>query len=898
MANLYWEQILGNAIVFSNRWKDAEKEEAEAQSFMLDFIKIFGAADPIKVGKFEAKVNLDDGHLGYIDYFWPKKIAVEMKSPGKDLKKAYEQLKDYVIHLPQEEMPDLMLLCDFENFQLHHRLTGKKSVFKLKDLRKHIREFAGLAGYETSRNIEPQLEVNINAAEKMAKLHDTLLNYGYTGNQLEVYLVRILFCLFADNTGIFPKSAFLDYIKNSREDGSDLANRLSILFEVLSMLPEDRKLRIKLSPALLQFQYINGKLFAEILPHADFDAKMRGLLIQCAEFDWSKISPAIFGSIFQGVMDKQQRRELGAHYTGEENILKLINPLFMDDLWAEFEKIKTSPAKLEEFHNKIADLKFLDPACGCGNFLIITYRELRRLEIAILKMKIATSQGHLNLERLLKVRVNQFYGIEIEDFPAQIAQVGMWLMDHQMNLEAAETFGEYYARLPLKESATIRNDNALKFDWTELVPGEKLSFILGNPPFLGSRIMSREQRAEVREIFKNITGSGEIDYVACWFKKANNLMEKYNLIKTAFVATNSLTQGLQASLVWKDILKKDTQINFAWRTFKWQNEAKGKAAVHCVIIGFNRQKNNQKFIFDGKDKIKVKNINPYLQDTKNIFISPREKPICNVPEMKFGSMPRDGGNFVISEQERQEILDKEPELDKVIKLYIGAEEFLHSKKRWCFWLHKEPLKIITNSKILKERIEKVKKFRLASKAQGTRKYADTPAIFAQIAHPYADYLIIPRVSSEKRKYLPIGFYEKNTIASDAVHIVQNANLYHFGILTSIVHNAWMRMTAGRLEMRYRYSKDIVYNNFSWPQPSQKEEENIKKLAQGILDTRAKYPDSSLADLYDPLTMPPDLLKAHRKLDKAVLKLYCMATTASEAEMVARLLDLYKEKTSS
>lgn len=893
MALLSWEEMQARAIKFSSAWKEAKKEEAEAQPFTLDFIRIFGIADPLAVGEFEVKVPLEGERTGYIDYFWPQKIAIEMKSPGKDLKKAYEQLKEYVVHLPPEQMPDVLMACDFANFHVYHRTCAKKTVFKLKDLRRHLREFSQLAGYEISRIPEEQLEVNVQAAEKMATLHDALLEYGYAGHPLEIYLVRLLFCLFADDTGIFPKGAFLDYVENSQKDGSDLAGRLAKLFEVLDMPPEERKKHRLLTPTLLQFQYINGKLFSEILPQADFDKKMRELLIQCAEFDWSRISPAIFGSIFQGVMDRKKRRALGAHYTSEENILRLINPLFMDDLWAEFEKITASPAKLDEFHTRIASLKFLDPACGCGNFLIITYRELRRLELAILKMKIETAQQHLDLGLLLKVRVSQFFGIEQEEFPAQIAQVGMWLMDHQMNMEAAETFGSYYIRLPLKQSAVIENTNSLKTDWLEVVPGEELSYILGNPPFVGSRMMTRAQKEEVRTIFSKNPLAGELDYVTCWFKKADEIMQKFPQVKTAFVATNSIIQGLQASLLWKDILGRGGEIDFAWRTFKWQNEARGKAAVHCVIIGFNRQKTARKVIFDGEKQIQAQNINSYLQNAGNIFIEPHAKPLSPVPQLRFGNMPRDGGNFVLFAGEREEILEKEPGLEDVIRLYLGAEEFLHGKERWCLWLYGVSPARIAKSTILKEKIELVRKFRLASKAKATRDLAKSPAVFAQIAQPDTDFLVIPRVTSENREYLPIGFEKPSTICSDLLFLLPEATLYHFGVLTSSAHNAWMRAVAGRLKSDYRYSKDIVYNNFPWPERDEKKEERIKRLAGEILDTRASFAGSSLADLYGPLTMPQDLLKAHKKLDKEVLKLYGISPAAGEEEIVMKLFERYQ-----
>ena len=517
--SLTWESIQGNAIAFVTRWKDASNEEAQAQSFTTDFLKVFGIDDPEKTGDFEYKVSLDEGRTGYIDYLWKKKLAIEMKSRGKDLNKAYTQLKEYVFHLPDEDMPDMLMVCDFATIVLHSRTTGEKFSFKTKDLRKHIKRFADIAGYETTRIYENQIDVNVKAAEKMARLHDALKEYGYEGHCLEVYLVRILFCLFADDTGIFPDSSFANYIENSREDGSDLSSRLAQLFEILNCSDVIRAKRKLLTPTLLQFRYINGGLFAQSLPFADFNAKMRQTLLNCCAFDWNKISPAIFGAMFQGVMDKKQRRELGAHYTSEENILKLINPLFMDALWREFDRVKAVPARLDAFHHKIASLKFLDPACGCGNFLIITYRELRLLELEILKMKTNTGQRHLDISTMLKVSVEQFYGIEYEDFPCQIAQVGMWLMDHQMNLRVADMFGMYYARLPLTQSATIVHANALRMDWEDVVPAKELSYILGNPPFVGARIMSAEQKDDLLHVFEDTKNAGNLDYVCCWYKK-------------------------------------------------------------------------------------------------------------------------------------------------------------------------------------------------------------------------------------------------------------------------------------------------------------------------------------------------------------------------------------------
>lgn len=899
---LTWEEIQANAVTFAKRWKDAKREEALAQTFEKEFLAVFGIEDALAVGEYEYRVHLDDGHNGYIDYYWPKKIAIEFKTRGKDLNKAYDQLKEYVLHLPGEDMPDLMMVCDFENIVLHHRNTGEVVRFKTKDLRKHVKQFANIAGYETTRVYENQVEVNVQAAEKMARLHDALKAHGYEGHPLEVYLVRLLFCLFADDTGIFPKDSFRNYIENSKPDGSDLSMRISQLFEILNMSEKTRKKRNLLSPELLQFRYINGGLFADPLPFADFNDKMRSTLLECCSFEWSKISPAVFGAMFQGVMDKEQRRELGAHYTSEENILKLINPLFLDDLWDEFERVKTTPALLDRFHNKIAGLKFLDPACGCGNFLIITYRELRRLELEILKMKVNSNQLILDVSSLLKVNVSQFYGIEYEDFPCQIAQVGMWLMDHQMNNQVADLFGMYYVRLPLTQSATIIHGNALRLTWEDVVSKYDLSYILGNPPFIGARMMNQggQQKQEVEDTFGKIKDVQDLDYVTCWYKKAAEYIQN-TYIEVGFVSTNSICQGSQVPILWGVLLNNlHIHINFAHQTFKWSNEAKGKAAVYCIIVGFACQNRKVKKLYTYQDvqaepeEHIVSNISPYLVPGGDFFVQAQKHPLCDVPEMKFGSQPRDGGHFILTPEERDEILNQEPDLAVVIKRYMGADEFIKGKVRYCIWLHNAPFDLIKNSKILKERIAAVEKFRLQSKAKTTNGYAKTPAIFAQIAHPYTDYLIVPRVSSENRRYIPIGFMDKDTIASDAVQIVPNATLYHFGILTSNVHMAWMRTVAGRLEMRYRYSKELVYNTFPWPEPSEAQYRAIEVAAQGVLDERAKYPDTSLADLYDPVLMKTTTLqKAHTRLDRAVWAAYG-ANWKSESECVADLMERYRK----
>jgi len=894
---LTWDLIQSKAIAFSKRWQEAANEEAQAQSFVTDFLRVFGVDDPEASGDFEYKVPLSDGKTGYIDYLWKGKIAIEMKSKGKDLDLAFKQLQTYMKHLPENELPDLWLACDFETLRLCRRSTNEIFTFRTKDLRKHIRRFADIAGYETERTREEQTEVNVKAAEKMAKLHDILKSHGYEGNDLVVYLVRLLFCLFASDTGIFPKDSLYRYLSDSKPDGSDLSDRITRLFEVLNMSDETRAKRTLLSEELKHFQYINGKLFSELIPTAEFNSKMRQLLFDCLNFDWNKISPAIFGAMFQGVMDKDQRRELGAHYTSEENILKLINPLFMDELWKEFDKIKTSPDGLDRFHDKISRLKFLDPACGCGNFLIITYRELRKLELEILKMKASTLQRELDISPLLKVSVTQFYGIEYEYFPCQIAQVGMWLIDHQMNLLASEQFGMYYARLPLTQSATIVHGNALRLDWESVVPKGELSYILGNPPFVGQAFRSKEQAKDVKHVFADNKNAMKLDYVTAWFKKASEMMKSTN-IQTAFVSVNSICQGESVPTLWEDLFSKGIEIIFAYQTFKWTNEAKGKAAVMCIIVGFAVvQIKKEKRLYANDTFSIVSNINGYLHNAPNVFVKTRSKSINRaVAKVVQGSPPADNGDLQLSHKEMEDFILKYPEAKEFIKPFLGSKEFINDAgeySRYCFWLKDIAPNKFSKIPELRERFQRISKYRAESPVDRIQKTADRPYLFTQNRQPDSDFIAIPRVSSERRRYIPMGFLSKDIIVSDAVVIVDSATLYDFGILKSNVHNAWMRTVCGRLEMRYRYAPSVFYN-FPMPTATDEQKAEIEKLVQSMLDARANYPESSLSDLYDPLTMPPDLLKAHQSLDRAVMKLYGFSKDATEVEIVAALMERYQE----
>ena len=901
-------EISARAAKFAEEWKDTEREEAEAQSFLIDFFSVLGVSRK-RVAIFEHKVQCADGSKGYIDLFWKGHILIEMKSRGKDLAKAYEQAKRYADTLAPHEFPHGILVCDFENwhyYDLDH--DAQCTCFRLADLPQYIHLFHYLAGYE-QREYQEEDPVNVQAAELLGRLHDRLKAIGYVGHPLEVYLVRLLFCLFAEDTGIFRKDAFHRFLLDcTSEDGRDLAARLAELFQTLNT-PEAQRLCLR-DAAVNDFPYVNGGLFAEFLPMPAFDTAMRSALLDCCTLDWGRISPAIFGSMFQSVMNAEERRALGAHYTSERNILKLINPLFMDALREEFatlqhDKSNRKITRLQAFHRKLASLTFLDPACGCGNFLIIAYRELRRLELSLIAelelcQETAGTAWLLSANDVCLVNVNQFYGIELEEFPAQIAQVAMWLMDHLMNIEAGNHFGEAYARIPLTASATIVRGNALRIDWESVVPKEKLSYILGNPPFVGARMMDQgsPQKKEVEQIFGNIKDVQDLDYVTCWYKKSA-LYIQGTQIEVAFVSTNSICQGVQVPILWGVLLKEHgIKLNFAHRTFKWSNEAKGKAAVYCVIVGFALHERKVKQLYSYPDiqgepiEKQVDSISPYLHAGACIYVEALKKPLCNVPEMKFGSQPRDGGFFVLTPQEREAILTQEPELDAVIRPFIGAEEFIKGKSRYCIWLHNEPFSIIRNSKILKERIAAVEAFRLSSRAKTTKGYAKVPAIFAQIAHPYSDYLIIPSVSSENRLYIPIGFLTERSIASNAVQIIPNATLFHFGVLTSSMHMAWMRMVAGRLKSDYRYSKEIVYNTFPWPECGERERNAIEAAANAVLAEREKLAGSSLAELYDPLLMKTTpLYKAHLKLDVTVEKAYGRMFS-DEADRVAFLFEKY------
>lgn len=936
---LSWNEIKDRAVNFSNEWEGTFNENADAKPFLVEFFNVFGISSK-RVGSFEFKVKKLGDSDGYIDLLWKGTLLIEMKSLSKNLDRAYQQAKDYVHGLKELEVPKYIMVSDFDRIRLYdlESLTPEQSEdltptlskngegvieFRLCELVNYVQHFGFIAGYQ-KRVYKEQDPVNIKAAELMGKLHDKLKAVGYEGHPLEVYLVRLLFCLFADDTTIFDKNIFNDFIEQqTKPDGSDLAARINEIFYILNS-PKERRLT-NIDEQLNGFPYVNGRLFEEPLPPAAFDSSMRTSLLECCAIDWGKISPAIFGSMFQSVMNPKERRNLGAHYTSEKNILKLIKPLFLDELWDEFAGIRDNRNKIVEFHTKLANLRFLDPACGCGNFLIITYRELRLLEIEILKL-LYKDEIVTDISQITRIDVDHFYGIELEEFPARIAEVAMWLIDHQMNVIVGEQFGQYFLRLPLKKAANITNGNALRIDWETLVPKTELSYILGNPPFIGSKMMTQEQRNDITGLFNNSKGSGVLDYVTGWYIKAAKFIQDTK-IKVAFVSTNSISQGEQVGVLWSAMFNLNIKIHFAHRTFKWSNEAKGNAAVYCVVIGFANFDSKNKKIYEYEDikgephEIEANNINPYIVDAKDILIDKKSNPICNVPHIFKGNQPTEGGFLILTEEEKNQYVLKEPKGEKFIKNLVSGKEFLNGINRYCFWII-DSFNEIRNLPLLQERIKQVKQMRLSSTFAETRKLADRPYQFRDLKNP-GTFIVIPATTSENRKYIPFAFLNKDYIPSNSIYMIPDASLYHFGILTSEMHMTWVRYVCGRLESRFRYSKDIVYNNFPWPEhPTDKQIQAIETAAQAVLDARAEFQtppnlpkgeeqteiglspsfggggevSCSLADLYDPLTMPAALVKAHQTLDKAVDSAYRAQAFAGSAKRMEFLFDLYEKYT--
>lgn len=914
---LSWNEIRARAAEFSREWAEAKYERGETQSFYNDFFEVFGIRRR-RVATFEAPVKKLGEKQGFIDLFWKGVLLVEQKSAGRDLTRARDQALAYFPGLKEHELPRYVLTCDFQLFELVDLDTGEEVRFALADLPQHVERFGFIMGVE-KRVFRDQDPVNIIAAELMGKLHDALKASGYDGHPLERLLVRLLFCLFADDTGIFPERGMLeDFIQNrTQPDGSDLGPRLAELFQVLDT-PENRR-QSNLDEDLNRFPYVNGDLFSEALRIPAFDWKMRNRLLEVCGFHWEKISPAIFGALFQSVMNARERRAKGAHYTTEKNILKVIEPLFLDDLRAEFARLRDlrrgREGALRAFQDKLASLNLFDPACGCGNFLIIAYRELRALEIEVLRELYPKTgfdparQAELYGDALSKIDVNQFHGIEIDEFPARIAETAMWMMDHIMNNRLSLEFGQVFARIPLKAAPNIRHADALETDWAEVLAPEKCSYVLGNPPFVGAKIQSEAQRAQVRRIAALGKSGGTLDFVAAWFIKAGEYLRSSHA-RVGFVSTNSITQGEQVAQLWPVLFDRyGLEIDFAHRTFAWGSDARGKAHVHVVVIGLSRRQNERPskrlFSYDDLNGDPVESrhsaLSPYLFDAsglgnRHLVVKEESRPLGDAPKVVIGSKPIDGGHYIFERAEREAFLASEPGAAPFMRPFVGAEEYINGGDRSILFLRDAGPEKIRSMPAVAAKVAAVRKLRLDSPSAGTKALADFPTRFHVTVVPDQPYLCIPSVSSERRPYVPLGWMNPPTIPSNLVFVLQDAKIWRFSLVTSAMHMAWLRNIGGRLKSDYRYSIGLVYNPYPWPQLSDSGRANLDALGQAVLDARLAHPGVTLATLYDPDVMPADLRKAHRALDLAVDRLYRKEPFADDRERVEHLFRLYEQMT--
>lgn len=909
------------ALQFQANWTNRGYEKGESQQFWLDLLSnVFGIQDIGNFITFEGQVKLS--HTSFIDGYIPStKVLIEQKGSHIDLSKPipqsdgslltpFQQAKRYAAELPYSQRPRWIVVCNFRSWYVYdmEQPNGEPQVILLENFHKEYHRLTFLV-QTGNTHLNRELEVSKEAGEIIGVIYDRLLaqyldpTSPETLHSLNMLCVRLVFCLYAEDAGIFGrKQQFGDYIKDT--PAPQLRRALLNLFEVLDTPLNERD--PYLEPELAAFPYVNGGLFTlqdKSIPQ--FTDELRDLLLGKAsdDFDWSEISPTIFGAIFESTLNPETRRSGGMHYTSIENIHKVIDPLFLNNLRAELDTIlaisqeKQRNQALRDYQQRLGSLRFLDPACGSGNFLTETFLSLRRLENECLKAQLNDQSALDFFDDRIFVNIHQFYGIEINDFAATVAKTALWIAESQMVNETAKILARDIDFLPLKSYSNIIEGNALTLDWNEVCPASELNYIIGNPPFVGASMMSKEQKEDAVAIFGKIKLSNSIDFVGAWYHLSAKMMNENPNIHAALVSTNSITQGEQVAALWKPLYERyGIQIDFAYRTFRWDSEASLKAHVHCVIIGFSKIGKAQKQIFESGQVHIVKNINPYLVDAPNVLVESSSKPVCAVPSMFLGNKPTDDGNFILSIEEKETILCQEPYLEKYIHPYVGAAEFINNKVRYCFWLKGVSPIEIKNSPILYKRIQNVKTFREASTSSATRQKASVPHEFFFISQPTTNYLIIPSTSSENRRYVPIGFMSPDIIASNANTIVPNATLYHFGILTSNVHMAWMRVVCGRLKSDYRYSNAIVYNNFPWPTITPEQEAEISRTAQAILDARNLYPDCSLADLYDEVTMPVELRRAHQANDKAVMKAYGLPVTTSESDTVAHLFKLYEELT--
>ena len=914
MSDITINEVRRRLQLFAKEHENDREEKQYAQQFMRDFYACFGLSKS-SASMFEKKVLKFGNARGFIDSFIPGVLLVEQKTTGENLQKAYVQALDYAGAISNEfEKPRYILVCDFQTFHLYdlHSTRNEPLVCKLEEISKRADWFKFLIDKQVIAYSE-ELPINRKAVEQIAKLHDALLRANYTGKDLESFLTRLLFSLFADDTGIFGEDGqFRRLVAKTKEDGSDLGMAIAMLFQVLNT-PHDKR-QTTLDEALKAFEYVNGGLFAEQIAIPSFDFDLRTILVKCSELDWSGISPAIFGAMFQSVLEsgatdsahrKESRRELGAHYTSERNILKVIQPLFLDELHKEFELAVSKP-KLQALYDKLHTLKFFDPACGCGNFLVIAYRELRRIENDVIaKLYFKGEQGGLlDVKEYCKVSIEQFYGIEIDDAAVHIARVAMYITDHQLNLESGSRFGETRATVPLVATPHIHCGNALRMDWNSVVKAENCNYVFGNPPFIGHQWRTAEQVEDMKLVWGTDGKFGRLDYVTCWYKRCADYLQINKSILCAFVSTNSIAQGEQVSTLWSYLISKGTYINFAHQSFKWSNEGRGIAGVHCVIIGFSKFDNKHKKLFSypnglAKDYVLhlVGQINPYLVNAPTILLPSRVPVPKNTPLITQGSKPVDGGYLILSEEEKLHFLDKYPNMKSAVRLFLGGEELINNKKRYCLWLKDVSPELLNQNNFIKERLAGVKKTRLQSPTLSVQEFASTPYLFTQDRQPDISYIAIPEVSSEKRSYIPIAYLSKDVIASNKIFMLLDDDLLYFSILCSSMHNSWMRTVCGRLESRYSYAPAIFYNLPKIENITEDLAKGLRKSAQIILDARNAYPNASLADLYDDLTMPVELLKAHEANNKAVDEAYRYKGDDDDASRVAFLFKRYEELTS-
>jgi hypothetical protein len=898
---LSWTEIEARASVFAQEWVGTTSEQSEKQTFWNEFFEILGVNRRRVGGYFEQAVKLRSNKYGFIDLFVPGKLLVEHKSAGRNLLNAKSQGFDYLIGLRDDDLPEYIVASDFSSFEMHNLETGETSHFNLEDLPRHIRKF-GFLIEEKPEIYSDAAPVTRRAAEKIAEIHDVLLESGFAGHKLEIFLTRLIFCLFAEDSGIFEPKQFRDYLRDrTSSDGSDLGPKLGQLFQVLDTPEAERQKTLE--EELAAFPYVNGELFREPLPIPAMDSGLRSLVIESSTPDWRKVSPEIFGAMFQAILDPELRKVFGAHYTSEENILKAIRPLFLDELYFKLDSARKSKRPLEaltSLHDEISKLTFLDPACGSGNFLIVSYRELRRLEHRILLEQFRGQSAILSLDDLIKVSIDQFFGFEILESSSLIARVSMWLVDHQMNLEASEKFGRTFVRLPLPSNSTIKHLNAARCDWNSEIDPEKLSYIIGNPPFSGSRKMKPEQKEDMRLASFGFKKYKSLDYVCIWFFKAAHLVSANPKVQVAFVSTNSVTQGLISSLTWSAEIMRDMKIRFAHKSFRWSNKAKGIAQVHCVIIGFGIQQSNVRTLFEYEgeegDPIprSVKDINPYLLPCDLPPISPSQVPASGIPEMDFGNMPDPAELLVYEKEVCSAMIASEPKLSEFFRPAYGATEALQGMPRFALWLEE-----LTPSQ--QREIETLDRIVIAIRAmrlKGSRpENASLGGAFAQITQrPNAPFLLIPRVFVAGLSYVPCSYFDAGVVSLDSALVVENAPKWLFSLIASSVHLNWLDTVGGKMKSDYRYSKELVYNTF--PIPSNLDETS-KNLLEGhadrILEARSHFPDSSLADLYNKSSIPRGLHQAHQKLDKFVLGLYELDGNLSEEDISIRLLSLYKSK---